>query len=294
MHHARVFFLLSAALNVIFTVMQHSKKRIKNRFFSSAFFTARAVPIALLLLLYACAEHVPPPVEKPAPPPTMPRSQKPYQIYGVWYYPIPSAQGFREDGIASWYGDDFHGKPTSSGETYDMYAMTAAHKTLPLGTHVKVTNKSNDVSLILRINDRGPFVAGRVIDLSYTAAHKLGMLQPGTIPVRVEAVQVAEQTQLADTTVWQAETVPDFKTGNFSIQLGAFQLVSNAHKLKSLLMQKYENVSIQPPSSRTRQHYYRVQAGHYTDLQAAKKEADRFKQNGYPGAFVVAQDEAKS
>ena len=266
--------------------MNHTSSRVN--------FTARALVLALCFLLSACASMPPQPPEKPIPTTTTPRSQRPYQIYGVWYYPIPSAQGYKEDGIASWYGDDFHGKPTSSGETYDMYAMTAAHKTLPLGTHVKVTNKSNGESVILRINDRGPFVSARIIDLSYTAAHKLGMLQPGTIPVKVEAVQVAEQTQLAGKTVWKSEAVPNFRFGNFSIQLGAFQQVSNAYKLRGLLQQQFEKISIQQPSSQTSERYYRVQVGQYFDLQKAQQDASRLKLNGYPGAFVVAMDETKS
>ncbi len=257
---------------------------------------ACAFILASAFLFCACAVPVPPPQEKPQPIAGMPRSQRPYQIYGVWYYPIPSALGYTEDGIASWYGDIFHGKPTSSGEVYNMYDMTAAHKILPLGTHVKVINKSNGAMVILRVNDRGPFVSGRIIDLSYTAAQKLGMLQPGTIPVRVEAVQVAEQTQMKGKTVWKAEAVPNFQYGNFSIQVGAFQQVANALNLRKALQQSYEKVSVQPPTARDREleRYYRVQVGAYKDLQEAQKEADRLKQNGYPGAFVVAMDEKTS
>jgi rare lipoprotein A len=249
--------------------------------------------LASAFLLSACAARVPPPQEKPKPIAGMPRSQRPYQIYGVWYYPIPSALGYSEDGIASWYGDIFHGKPTSSGEVYNMYAMTAAHKILPLGTHVKVINKNNGAMVILRVNDRGPFVSGRIIDLSYTAAQKLGMLQPGTIPVRVEAVQVAEQIRLKGKTVWKAEAVPNFQYGNFSIQVGAFQQATNAMKMRQALQQSFEKVSVRPPTARDRdnERYYRVQVGAYKDLQEAQQEVGRLKQNGYPGAFVVAVDE---
>jgi rare lipoprotein A len=251
--------------------------------------------LASAFLFCACAASVPPPQKKPKPTVGMQRGQRPYQIYGVWYYPIPSALGYSEDGIASWYGDIFHGKATSSGEVYNMYDMTAAHKILPLGTHVKVINKNNGATVILRVNDRGPFVSGRIIDLSYTAEQKLGMLQPGTIPVRVEAVQVAEQTQIKGKTVWKAEAVPNFQYGNFYIQVGAFQQVANAIKMRQDLQQSYEKVSIQPPTARDREteRYYRVQVGAYKALQEAQKEADRLKQNRYPGAFVVATDEIK-
>ena len=92
---------------------------------------------------------------------------KPYVINGIRYYPLPDSEGFRQSGKASWYGVKFHGRPTSSGEIYDMYKVSAAHKTLPLGTYVKVLNLSNNRKSIVRINDRGPFVKGRIIDLSY-------------------------------------------------------------------------------------------------------------------------------
>lgn len=261
---------------------QHSLDRL--------FALLRRTAPALIVSLVLCACAGLPP--QPPAPPDMPPSQRPYQIYGVWYYPIASARGYREEGIASWYGDDFHGKATSSGEPYNMYGMTAAHKTLPLGTHVKVTNKTSGESIILRINDRGPFVAGRIIDLSYTAARKLGMIGPGTVPVRVEAVRIARPTERAGKPAWTAETVPDFRIGNFSIQLGAFQDIANAQKLRRLMLQKYEQVTIQPPAPQGPDRLYRVQVGPYTDLLRARQEAERLQFGGYTGAFVVAADDA--
>lgn len=112
----------------------------------------------------------------------------PYVIKGVKYYPMKSSYGYREEGIASWYGADFHEKLTANGECYDMYALTAAHKTLPLPTTVRVTNMENGRSIIVRINDRGPYAKGRVIDLSYAVAKQLGMAEQGVAPVRVEAI----------------------------------------------------------------------------------------------------------
>ncbi len=116
------------------------------------------IGFVLVILLLSCAKKTRPPST------TIPssglRTQKPYQIKGVWYYPLPSAEGYVEEGLASWYGPEFHGKPTSCGEPYDMYAMTAAHKTLPLGTNVKVTNLRNGRTVILRVNDRGPLFPG--------------------------------------------------------------------------------------------------------------------------------------
>ncbi len=122
------------------------------------------------------------------------RGFKPYTIRGKTYYPLQSAHGFKEEGIASWYGRDFHGKPTASGERYDMYGMTAAHKVLPLGTQVRVTNKKNGRSIIVYVNDRGPFIDNRVIDLTHTGAKQLGMLGPGTAHVVVEHVASATST----------------------------------------------------------------------------------------------------
>lgn len=122
------------------------------------------------------------------------RGFKPYTIRGKTYYPLQSAHGFKEEGIASWYGSDFHGKATASGERYDMYGMTAAHKTLPLGTQVRVTNKRNGRSILVCINDRGPFIDDRVIDLTHTGAKQLGMLGPGTAHVVVEHVPSGADT----------------------------------------------------------------------------------------------------
>lgn len=109
-----------------------------------------------------------------------------YEVFGERYYVLNTSAGYRERGIASWYGKKFHGKPTSSGEIYDMNAMTAAHKTLPLPTDVRVTNLRNGKSIVVKVNDRGPFVDNRIIDLSYSAARKLDMISAGTTFVEVE------------------------------------------------------------------------------------------------------------
>ena len=112
----------------------------------------------------------------------------PYLIDGVRYEPINTSKGYVEEGIASWYGDDFHGKATANGECYNMYAFTAAHKTLPLPTVARVTNLENGKSVVVKVNDRGPFARGRIIDLSYAAAQSIGMVGKGTAPVKVEAI----------------------------------------------------------------------------------------------------------
>lgn len=119
---------------------------------------------------------------------TGPRGLKPYTIKGKTYYPLASARNFSETGLASWYGKPFHGRKTANGETYNMYAMTAAHTILPLNTTVRVTHLRSGKSVVVRINDRGPFVSGRVIDLSLAAARKLNMEKSGVTRVRVEAI----------------------------------------------------------------------------------------------------------
>jgi rare lipoprotein A len=117
-----------------------------------------------------------------------PKVGNPYLINGIRYTPQASSFSYRERGIASWYGEDFHGKPTANGECYNMYAFTAAHKTLPLPTIARVTNLENSRSVIVKINDRGPYVGSRLIDLSYAAAQSLGVVGNGTAPVLVEAI----------------------------------------------------------------------------------------------------------
>jgi len=112
----------------------------------------------------------------------------PYLVDGIRYEPMKTSLGYREKGIASWYGEDFHGRASANGECYNMYAFTAAHKTLPLPTIVRVTNLENNRSIVLKVNDRGPFVRGRIIDLSYAAAQSLDIMRYGTAPVLVEAI----------------------------------------------------------------------------------------------------------
>jgi rare lipoprotein A len=115
-------------------------------------------------------------------------ANRPYTALGRDYVPMTSLQPFRQRGLASWYGKRYHGQKTSSGEVYDMYAMTAAHPTLPIPSYVRVTNLANGRSVVVRINDRGPFRSARIIDVSYVAAHKLGFIQAGQAQVEVEAI----------------------------------------------------------------------------------------------------------
>ena len=124
----------------------------------------------------------------PRPEPLHKWANRPYQAMGKNYTPLTSVQPFKQRGMASWYGKQFHGNKTSSGELYDMYKMTAAHPTLPIPSYVRVTRVSNGKSVIVRVNDRGPFHSSRVIDLSYVAAYKLGYIQAGAAEVTLEAI----------------------------------------------------------------------------------------------------------
>jgi rare lipoprotein A len=168
-----------------------------------------------------------------------------------------------------------------------MWADTAAHKTLPLGTYVKVTNLENGRSTILRINDRGPFVAGRVIDLSAKGAQDLGCRMKGLAKVRVEAVQYATAQVVGDATYWKVDPVPSFRFGRFTVQIGAFRDQANAYRLKEKMSGGNREIRVTNLPERNGL-WYRVQAGSYQDLVVAKAEVERFRSNGFPDAFVIA------
>jgi rare lipoprotein A len=237
------------------------------------------------LLLTACAVtsvRRPPPEPAPPAPAGYP---KPYRVMGVWYQPIPHARNFEQQGIASWYGEKFHGRKTSNGEIYDMYAISAAHKTLPLGTYVRVFNLQNGRSLDVRINDRGPFVRGRIIDLSYGAAKQLGVVGPGTAQVRVEALGAPAPGPVAGQ---QPRYVPiDYYSGNFTFQVGAFTERSNAERLVAQLGQRYQNAHMATYFDGART-FYRVRVGRTDALEAAQQYEERLVRE-YPGAFIVAE-----
>lgn len=167
-----------------------------------------------------------------------------YTVFGQRYTVMENSAGYVERGIASWYGTKFHGQYTSSREPYDMYAFTAAHKTLPIPCYVRVTNLRNGRSLIVRVNDRGPFVDNRLIDLSYAAATRLGILGEGTGLVEVRVIDPAAPepaTALAanDTAAQAATTAPQAtRASNLYLQVGAFQSRENAERLQEKLLNK--------------------------------------------------------
>ena len=161
------------------------------------------------LVLSSCTTVPTPSAKKPA------LKDNEYEVFGKVYQIMPSNLGYIEIGIASWYGKKFHGRLTAMGEIYDMYAMTAAHKELPLPTAVKVTNLDNGRSVVLRVNDRGPFHDDRLIDLSYGAARDLGFEHQGTAPVVVEALDEVNHPELVKS--------PPEDPGTYYLQVGAFR-----------------------------------------------------------------------
>ncbi len=219
----------------------------------------------------------------------IPLSKRPYEVFGVWYYPIPLSQGYVEEGIASWYGEKFHGRPTSSGHIYNMHGLSAAHKTLPLGTHVKVTNLRNKKDVILTINDRGPFVEGRIIDLSYGAAKAVDMVQEGIVPVRVEAVQLASREFLDGKESFKAEHIKNFQAGSFTVQIASFENIDNAIRLKNQMSDIYGSAKVRTFQQGSRQ-LHRVFVGKFSGLIEAEQKMAEMRKKGFKGSFVVADD----
>ncbi|MBI5206900.1 MAG: septal ring lytic transglycosylase RlpA family protein [Candidatus Firestonebacteria bacterium] len=214
-----------------------------------------------------------------APYPQIRTDKKSYNVQGEQYYPITESQGYVEEGIASWYGKDFHGKKTSSGEVYDMNLKTAAHKTLPLGTYVKVTDLKNNRTTVVRINDRGPFVRGRIIDLSYGAAQELGIDITGTTEVKIEAL---------DKDDIKAISIKDFNSGNFTIQVGAFKNKENALQLTEQLKRMYQTTHVVTFNS-DEGIFYRVRVGKFHLLDKARDAREELEERGYEEAMVVAE-----
>lgn len=206
---------------------------------------------------------------------------------GKWYHPLPSASGFTQTGKASWYGKKFHGRPTANGERYDMHAISAAHKTLPLGTVVRVENLDNGRTLDIRINDRGPFVEGRIIDLSYGAAQTLGVVGPGTARVRLTALgKPAAGTAGSASPAYEAV---DYTHGRFTFQVGAFKDPGNADRLKSRLAHTYQNVHVKPYFHEVHGTLYGVRLGMATTLEQAAEYKQTLRQKGFKGAFTIAE-----
>ncbi len=217
--------------------------------------------------------------------PSTPGSPKPYKVMGHWYQPLSDSDGFKQRGLASWYGKKFHGRSTSNGERYNMYGVSAAHKTLPLGTWVRIHNLGNGRTLDVRINDRGPFVRGRIIDLSYGAAKKLGIVGPGTARVEIVALGKAGPPQPDGRPTYQAV---DYQRGNFTIQVGAFTERLNAEQFVRKLGKIYRNAHMVPYND-GQTVFYRVRVGTCHTLDQAAEYENYLVSHGFPDAFTVAE-----
>jgi len=209
-----------------------------------------------------------------------------YEVFGQRYRTLVSSDGFEQRGLASWYGTKFHGRRTSSGEPYDMFAMTAAHRELPLPSYVEVTNLDNGKRVVVRVNDRGPFVGGRVIDLSYAAAHRIGMVDKGVAPVHIRVVSPAEEEprpmRVAGTGALDAlgpEEPDSAGTEPRFVQVGAFADRSAAervqHDLRSL---GFAGVRVTTLSSTSGTPLHRVRIGPLEDPSALRDVEERLQQ----------------
>lgn len=259
--------------------------------------------MALLGLVAGCATQrapslaVPPPAPSPerdGPPPEpfdwasipeqVPRPEprarygnhSPYEVFGRRYYVLDDARGYRERGIASWYGTKFHGRLTSTREVYDMYQYTAAHRTLPLPSYARVTNLANGRSVIVRINDRGPFVGDRLIDLSYAAAKRLDLHMHGTGWVEVEAIVVEDPAP------------PVEERGRYFVQVGAFGTEANALRLKAELQRAGHRAVRVARAERDGRSVFRVQLGPFHDRADADRASQRLFAIGWTQAVVIA------
>jgi len=206
--------------------------------------------------------------------------------------PPPITNGVQV-GVASWYGPGFHGNRTANGEIYDQYELTAAHPSLPLGTRVMVTNLENGRAVQVRINDRGPFVGGRAIDLSYAAARTIGMVGPGTVRVRIEvlgpttlAAAVPVAAPPASPPARPSPPAPrDVLTGSYTVEVAALSDPDKAEHLRRVLAYRFPDAFVTPLAG-TSGHYYRVRIGPYPLRTAALERAERIVRLGYPAIII--------
>ncbi|MGB0466098.1 MAG: septal ring lytic transglycosylase RlpA family protein [Pontibacterium sp.] len=213
-------------------------------------------------------------------------NKSPYRVLGKTYYVLESAAGYKEQGGASWYGKKFHGHTTSNGEVYDMYAMTAAHKSLPLPAYVRVTNLTNDRQVIVRVNDRGPFHPGRIIDLSYAAAAKLDMLRSGTARVEVEVLdpRAWQKTSLLSSS--QVSKPVRAVSGRY-LQVGAYSSRITAERVVGAI----RALTGEPMTIRTHDRgdrvLYRVHVGPVVSDGRIRELLAQLEGSGYSGSRLV-------
>ncbi|MEC4728715.1 septal ring lytic transglycosylase RlpA family protein [Shewanella sp. D64] len=204
-------------------------------------------------------------------------NKKNYTVLGKSYQVMDTGKGYRSSGTASWYGSKFHGHLTSNGETYDMYSMSAAHKSLPLPSYVKVTNLANNKEVIVRVNDRGPFHEDRIIDLSYAAAHKLDMLKTGTAKVAIEAIYIENPESIA---------LAELK----ETKLHYIQVLASSNKAKvNTLAKRLEDKYQVKTRLKQSNNLYKLQLGPIGRQQLATKLNQELKSNGFPQSYLISE-----
>jgi rare lipoprotein A len=214
-------------------------------------------------------------------------NMRPYTIRGIRYQPLKTGKGFSDKGHASWYGQKFHGHLTANGEIYDMYQMSAAHKTLPLPSFVRVTNLTNGKQVVVRVNDRGPFHSGRVIDLSYAAALKLDVLKTGTTDVKLDVIHVDKAGKM---TVGRFPTIsnkiPSMTNQQVYIQVAALQNKNQIDKLASGLKVLYQHSY----KTKFEKGIYKLHLGPIKNELEADELLIELKNNDYPDAYKIYTD----
>jgi rare lipoprotein A len=266
--------------------------------------------LSLVLLLFLASCATPPPATTTPPPPgkyykddgppeavpenigqvpdAVPRDEpfhrfanRPYTVFGQTYVPVVNKEPSKQRGLASWYGKKFHGEKTSSGEVYDMFAMTAAHKTFPIPSYARVTNVKNGLSVVVRINDRGPFHPGRIIDLSYAAAARIGIVSSGSAQVEVERVFEAVGSASKPTIAQAPPTPPSVATAVVAqesaglwIQLGAFSSIDSAESFREHLTRELDWI-YEPLQIESRGGMHRVRLGPYRNRDEARAIAEK-------------------
>ena len=239
----------------------------------------------------------------PKPEPLSKTGNNTYQALGKTYHPLKSAKGYVAQGTASWYGKKFHGRRTSSGETYDMWAMTAAHPTLPLPTYVEVTNLDTAKTIVVKVNDRGPFLHGRIIDLSFAAAHKLGIANKGTGRVSVNALDsgnhlISDQDdsfELSGPITGSAGSLAgleldDQVSGRYFVQIGVYAEISNAISMRDRL--KREGHQLFPDSEQILKQQgqpFKVQVGPYGTIVNAQHAKSQLEQLLGQALFLITK-----
>lgn len=278
--------------------------------------------LLLMLLLSACTSNTqqdsgpPQPLDVSHIPDAVPRAEvrtlagnkSPYNVLGKTYRVRPDSRGFVQEGIASWYGNKFHGRQTSNGEIYSMYGMTAAHKTLPIPCYVRVTNLQNNRQIVVRVNDRGPFHDGRIIDLTYAGASKLGFLKQGTAPVKIEVLEPEDggseaETPAHDVVIRPAEITPVVSASgqlraptpahpagyqlpaNTYLQAGAFSNAEAAQRVRD----RVASLTSLPVfiAQRVNDDLYRVRIGPIIDNRELMNVRSRMEAQSLPSPHVI-------